>query len=212
MTDLFHSAYVLKVHPYDSMWQNFLLFQDRIISHWMCLAHFLCPFISWWTFGLDFWLLWIMLPGTGKSWDSASNSFGYISRIGIAGHHMIILCLTFWETITVFSIAAGPFYIVINSAEFHFFFISMPIQRYSRKYNIVVLVTQQCPTLWDPMGCSPPGSSVHEIFQARILEYFFDSGHPGDCGEECFVTYGNPCSFRGKKVSSPLKMVFEISK
>ena len=93
-----------------------------------------------------------------------------------------------------------------------FFFISMPIQRYSRKYNIVVLVTQQCPTLWDPMGCSPPGSSVHEIFQARILEYFFDSGHPGDCGEECFVTYGNPCSFRGKKVSSPLKMVFEISK
>ena len=25
-------------------------------------------------------------------------------------------------------------------------------------------------TLWDPMDCSPPGSSVHEISQARILE------------------------------------------
>ena len=25
----------------------------------------------------------------------------------------------------------------------------------------VVLVTQACPTLWDPMDCSPPGSSVH---------------------------------------------------
>ena len=24
-------------------------------------------------------------------------------------------------------------------------------------------------TLWDPMDCSPPGSSVHGIFQARIL-------------------------------------------
>ena len=32
------------------------------------------------------------------------------------------------------------------------------------------LVTQSCPTFWDPIDCSPPGSSVHEIFQARILE------------------------------------------
>ena len=32
-------------------------------------------------------------------------------------------------------------------------------------------VTQLCPTLWDPMGCSPPGSSVHGILQARILEW-----------------------------------------
>ena len=30
-------------------------------------------------------------------------------------------------------------------------------------------VTQLCPTLCDPMGCSPPGSSTHGIFQARIL-------------------------------------------
>ena len=30
--------------------------------------------------------------------------------------------------------------------------------------------TQSCPTLCDPMCCSPPGSSVHGIFQARILE------------------------------------------
>ena len=29
---------------------------------------------------------------------------------------------------------------------------------------------QLCPTLCDPMGCSPPGSSVHGIFQARIVE------------------------------------------
>ena len=31
------------------------------------------------------------------------------------------------------------------------------------------LVTQSCPTLCDPMDCSPPGSSVHGILQARIL-------------------------------------------
>ena len=31
-------------------------------------------------------------------------------------------------------------------------------------------VAQLCPTLSDPMDCSPPGSSVHGIFQARVLE------------------------------------------
>ena len=32
-------------------------------------------------------------------------------------------------------------------------------------------VTQSCPTLWNPMDCSPPGSSVYGIFQARVLEW-----------------------------------------
>ena len=32
-------------------------------------------------------------------------------------------------------------------------------------------VTQSCPTLSDPMECSLPGSSVHVIFQARVLEW-----------------------------------------
>ena len=30
---------------------------------------------------------------------------------------------------------------------------------------------QLCPTLYDSMDCSPPGSSVHGILQARILEW-----------------------------------------
>ena len=33
------------------------------------------------------------------------------------------------------------------------------------------LVAQLCPTLCDPMDCSPPDSSVHGISQARILEW-----------------------------------------
>ena len=32
-------------------------------------------------------------------------------------------------------------------------------------------VTQLCPTPSYPMDCSPPGSSVHGIFQARVLEW-----------------------------------------
>ena len=32
-------------------------------------------------------------------------------------------------------------------------------------------VVQSCPTLCNPMDCSPPGSSVHGILQTRILEW-----------------------------------------
>ena len=42
---------------------------------------------------------------------------------------------------------------------------------------------QSCPTLCDPMDCSPPGSSVHGILQARILQWVpmpsGDLSHPG---------------------------------
>ena len=39
------------------------------------------------------------------------------------------------------------------------------------EYLWVSEVTQSCPTLWESMDCSPPGSSVHGIFQVRILEW-----------------------------------------
>ena len=37
--------------------------------------------------------------------------------------------------------------------------------------EVKVLVTQLCLTLWNPRDCSLPGSSVHGILQARILEW-----------------------------------------
>ena len=40
-------------------------------------------------------------------------------------------------------------------------------------------MTQSCQTLCDPMDCSPPGSSVHGIFQARILEWVVISSSRG---------------------------------
>ena len=45
-------------------------------------------------------------------------------------------------------------------------------------------VPQSCPILWDPMDCSLPGSSVHGIFQARVLEWVaipFSRGSSGMC-------------------------------
>ena len=46
---------------------------------------------------------------------------------------------------------------------------------------------QSCPALCNPMDCSLPGSSVHGIFQARVLEWgaiyyyqtLYDGGFPG---------------------------------
>ena len=36
-------------------------------------------------------------------------------------------------------------------------------------------VAQSCPTSSNPMDCSPPGSSVHGIFQPRVLEWGYQS-------------------------------------
>ena len=60
--------------------------------------------------------------------------------------------------------------------------LSLTFRRYIRE-NVVstaclpflmpchVLVAQSCPTLCDPLDCSPPGSSVHGILQARTVEW-----------------------------------------
>ena len=39
------------------------------------------------------------------------------------------------------------------------------------KVKIESEVAQSCPTLHDPMDCSLPGSSLHWVFQAKILEW-----------------------------------------
>ena len=48
-------------------------------------------------------------------------------------------------------------------------------------------VTQSCPTLSDLMDCSPPGSSFHGIFQARVLEWgaiAFSKRLPAETGKQ----------------------------
>ena len=44
-------------------------------------------------------------------------------------------------------------------------------KEYTRTHGHVCSVTQSWPTLCNPMVCSPPGSSVHGISQAKILEW-----------------------------------------
>ena len=56
---------------------------------------------------------------------------------------------------------------------------------YQRKWSEVA---QSCPTLCDPIDCSLPGSSVHEIFQARVLEWV---AIPSPDLQRIFLTQGS---------------------
>ena len=68
------------------------------------------------------------------------------------------------------------------------------------KYCLLLLVDKLCLTLCDTMDCSPPGSSVHGILQARILEWVGHSLFQG-----IFLTQGlNPCLLHRKVDSLPL--------
>ena len=56
----------------------------------------------------------------------------------------------------------------LNWTEIHIY-MKKSISSLRRCWALLCLVTQSCPTLCDSMDCSPPGSSVHGILQARIL-------------------------------------------
>ena len=59
-------------------------------------------------------------------------------------------------------------------------------------------VAQLCPTLSDPMDCSPPGSSVHWIFQARVLEWGAIAFSRRRARLPISVFLGFPCGSAGK--------------
>ena len=55
------------------------------------------------------------------------------------------------------------------------------VQSSDFSYTSVCSASQSCLTLCDPMDCGPPGSSVHGIFQARMLEWVAISDSRGSC-------------------------------
>ena len=54
---------------------------------------------------------------------------------------------------------------------------------------VCVLVAQSCLTLRDPMDYSPPGSSIHGLLQARILEWVA-IGHNLESQKSLFISRG----------------------
>ena len=67
----------------------------------------------------------------------------------------------------------GVYNYIYHPQEMDFFvWLSICFQKLMRGARILLcLVAQSCLTLCDPMHSSPPGSSVHEILQPRILEW-----------------------------------------
>ena len=78
-------------------------------------------------------------------------------------------------------------------------------------------VAQPCPTLSDPMDCSPPGSSVRRIFQERVLEWgAIASGYmcsnllpgcPGGCSPGGGARLGSPAAGPPRQPCRPLGRV-----
>ena len=94
------------------------------------------------------------------------NHFVFISSFSITS------CLLF-EWLNIF-ISYAFYYIVIHSFSINVciaFSSYLEIKIYTLDLSKWSEVTQSCPILCDPMDSSLPGSSVHGIFQARILEW-----------------------------------------
>ena len=63
-------------------------------------------------------------------------------------------------------------------------------------------VAQSCPTLCDPMDCSLPGSSVHGIFQARVLEWGAITFFRHVCNSHLYVLFSEVKAPREFQLSS----------
>ena len=83
-------------------------------------------------------------------------------------------------TMTVFYVCESIYVLYIHSSIWLFYiphvsdiiYLSFhDFTLYDNLSAVLCLVTQWCPTLCDPIDCSLPSSSIHGIFQARILEW-----------------------------------------
>ena len=84
-------------------------------------------------------------------WDSPAKNTGYMSSSRGSSQPRDWTCVSYFCIAGWFFTISATWEVPLNECE--------------------VKVTKSCPTLCDPMDCSLPGSSIHGIFQARILEW-----------------------------------------
>ena len=87
----------------------------------------------------------------------------------LASFRIVSLCLIFYS-LKIMSLGVVSMFIWLVFSSFLALWFGVKCE---------VLVAQSCPTLCDPMDCSLPGSSVHGIFQARMLPF----PSPGDLSD-----------------------------
>ena len=104
-------------------------------------------------------------PMEGGAWQATvhgvAKSWAQLSDFTIT---ILYWCFSFW--LTSLCIIGFSFIHLIRTDSNVFFLRFFSIIGY-----MIREVAQSCPTLCNPMDCSLPGSSVHGIFQARVLEW-----------------------------------------
>ena len=115
-----------------------------------------------------FWLLWLELLWAFVSkylFEPLFSSFAYMPRCGIAVSNGYF----------IFSLLKNFQYPFCNVTYMILLLIIKYLPFFPRANWLVTWVRakslQLCPTLCNPMHCSLPGSSVHGILQARVLEW-----------------------------------------
>ena len=107
-----------------------------------------------------------------RPWDSRGNNTGvgchFLSnawkwKVKVKSLSCVQLVVTSWTAAYQAPLPMG------FSRQDHWSGLPFPFQ--CMKVKSQSEVTQSCPTLRDPMDCSLPGSSIHGIFQARVLEW-----------------------------------------
>ena len=107
-------------------------------------------------------------PGHPRPWDSPGKNTG-------VGYHFLLQCMKVKRESEVAQscpLLATPWTAAYQAPP------SLGFSRQERWSGVPFPsptreseVAQSCPTLGDPMDCSLPGSSIHGIFQARVLEW-----------------------------------------
>ena len=108
----------------------------------------------------------------GQAWQSHAHTYTHTcTHIFIYVHHIHVQ----------YTHTSIHMYTPIDTHSYIYSYFQSP------SFAVCCSVTKSRPTLCDPMDCSPPGSSVHGISQARILEWsLFPS--PGDI-HTCFQNF-----------------------
>ena len=106
------------------------------------------------------------IPGKPNNLQIFSPNFWAV-LLNISKFPFIRVSLHFVSPIAVCKSTCFPTYLVIEYvAQFLYFFPILVLDMIC-----CCLVAKSCPTLCDPMVWSPPGSSLHGVSQARILEW-----------------------------------------
>ena len=122
---------------------------------------------------------WAAVYGVAQSWTRlkrlSSSSMHTTQPLVSQGPSSIHLCICYSSQYRILFIICVQYILIlliINVKNYLLFRLhGSETHLCAVKVKSESLVAQSSPTLCDPMDCSPPGSSVYEIFQARILEW-----------------------------------------